>query len=178
MSAQTNLLLPESLKLAKKLLAESSALGFAGKLHDNSLSPKIYRVTEIIDSPHAQITSPKSQILYKLKIEPWMFNFGGSVHGGVIATIMDELTSLTIWANDRNRRMQVSVDLNVTYIDAIDTRYEYIYVLTQVDKVGRNLCYTQVWFLNEQKKLLALGRHTKAIVSKSISEFAKIAPKL
>lgn len=90
-----------------------------------------------------------------------MFNFVNIVHGGMIAYIIDIYTTFSIAGMDRNSTPTVSTDLSVNYVKAIDQSQPHMLVLTEVNKIGRNLCFTETWIYDEKQNLCYMGRHTK-----------------
>jgi uncharacterized protein (TIGR00369 family) len=96
-----------------------------------------------------------------------MFNFVNIVHGGMIAYIIDIYTTFSISGVDKNSSLTVSADLNVNYLKALDKSHSHMLVLTEVNKIGRNLCFTEAWIYDEKQNLCYMGRHTMAKLPKA-----------
>lgn len=120
---------------------------------------------EIVTAPHELWRDPKRQILYKMNIGNWMMNSDNKVHSGILATAIDDLTSITLYTFDRRNRMTVSTDLNVTQMKVIDGGKDgdFVWVLTQCDGIAENLAYSTTWIYDKNFEMLAMSRHTKGI---------------
>ena len=88
-------------------------------------------------------------------------NLGGNLHGGAIATLVDDAGTIAIMTADKDSRPGVTTDLNVSYFNAGKSG-EAILVDAEVLKSGRTMAYVSVDLRNERDgKLLAQGRMTK-----------------
>ena len=88
-------------------------------------------------------------------------NLGGNLHGGAIATLVDDAGTIAIMTADKDGRPGVTTDLNVSYL-AAGKAGEAVLVVAEVLKVGRTLAFVTVDLRSEQTgKLLAQGRMTK-----------------
>lgn len=87
-------------------------------------------------------------------------NLGGNLHGGAIATLVDDAGTLAIMTADRDGRPGVTTDLNVSYLVA-GRAGETVEIAAEVLKVGRTLAYVSVDLRREDGTLLAQGRMTK-----------------
>lgn len=134
------------------------------KVNNNNRPNNLFKNCELVLNTKdlSFCTNSKTQLLFKLPIEDWMMNISGNMHGGVMATIIDEYTTVAIMALDREKKDTVSVDLNINYIKGVSSSEDYVYVLCQVDKVGKNLCFSQCWLYNSSSQIVSMGRHTKA----------------
>jgi acyl-coenzyme A thioesterase 13 len=102
------------------------------------------------------------QVTCSLKVEPQLRNAYGTLHGGAISTIVDVVGSLALLGVDPTRG-GVSVDLNVTFVRAAKAGSTVIAV-GKVTKTGRKLGFTEVELTDKETgKVIALGRHTKAL---------------
>ncbi|KAL1922239.1 uncharacterized protein VTP21DRAFT_9778 [Calcarisporiella thermophila] len=100
------------------------------------------------------------QITATLPVTPQHLNRLGSVHGGLIATIIDVGGSLAI-SSKGYYTTGVSTDLNVSYI-AGAKEGEELNILGKVDKMGKTLAFTSVE-IRVGERLVAVGRHTKYV---------------
>jgi len=96
-----------------------------------------------------------------LEVTAQVENAWGTLHGGAIATLVDIVGSLALLTKDHTRG-GVSVELNVSYIAAIKAG-QRVYCKGRVLKLGKKLGFTQVDLFTEDGKLVATGRHTKAM---------------
>ena len=88
-------------------------------------------------------------------------NLGGNLHGGAIATIVDDAGTLAIMTADKDGRPGVTTDLNVTYFSA-GRSGEAILVDAEVLKTGRTMAYVSVDLRREKDGArIAQGRMTK-----------------
>lgn len=102
------------------------------------------------------------EVTCSLKVLPELRNAYGTLHGGAISTIVDVVGTLALLGVDPTRA-GVSVDLNVTFVRAAKADSTVI-VVAKVTKVGRKLGFTEVELTDKETgKVIALGRHTKAL---------------
>lgn len=99
----------------------------------------------------------------KMNIGPSLGNLKGTLHGGAAATIVDTATTIAIAACDEKNRVNVTSDLSMTYMGAAFLNKD-IYILSQVNRIGRRLAFTECSLFNEDGELLMTGRHTKAFL--------------
>jgi acyl-coenzyme A thioesterase 13 len=90
-----------------------------------------------------------------------MQNLFGNLHGGAIATLVDDIGTLAIISADREHRLGVTTDLNVSYF-APGRAGSAILVEGKVLKIGRTLSAVMVDLRREEDGvLIAQGRMTK-----------------
>jgi acyl-coenzyme A thioesterase 13 len=87
----------------------------------------------------------------------------GSLHGGVISSLIDIGGSLAV-ASKGLYSTGVTVDLNSTFISSAGGPGNKVFVNCRCDKLGRTLAYTSVEFRDSRSRLVARGSHTKYIV--------------
>ena len=109
-----------------------------------------------------------NQLLMSLKVEPSMANLNGTLHGGAIATIIDVSTTIAVMSMDKKDRANVSAELNMSFLSAAPIG-EDIFVLSQVDRIGKNVAFTQCWIFNNMHDTLVSGRHIKAFLDQKFS---------
>jgi acyl-coenzyme A thioesterase 13 len=86
-------------------------------------------------------------------------NLGGKLHGGAIATLVDDVGTIAILATDRQGRPGVSTDLNVSFFAPGEGA---VIAEAQVLKAGKTLAFVSVDIRREQDGVLvAQGRMTK-----------------
>lgn len=97
----------------------------------------------------------------RLRVGASLRNFFGNLHGGAIATLIDDAGTVAIIATDREHRPGVSVDLNVSYLSAAPAD-SVVIAEAVVLKTGRTLAFVEVSVRREQDGVLvAQGRMTK-----------------
>lgn len=100
----------------------------------------------------------------RIPVQDTIQNWGGTLHGGAIATLVDNVGTLAIMAADREGRPGVTTDLNVSYFSAAPSG-AVVRVAGKTVKCGRTLAFVEVdLFLEtegERGKHLAQGRMTK-----------------
>jgi len=84
----------------------------------------------------------------------------GTLHGGLIATLIDITGSLAV-ASHGLEFTGVSTDISVSYIGSAKLGNE-INITAICEKLGLNLCFTSA-IIRHGDKLIAQGRHTKYI---------------
>ena len=97
----------------------------------------------------------------RIVVTPPVQNLGGNLHGGAIATLVDDAGTIAIMTADRDNRPGVTTDLNVTYFTA-GRAGEPIVVDAEVLKVGKTMAYVSVDLRRERDGVrVAQGRMTK-----------------
>ncbi len=110
------------------------------------------RVTEVSDG-HAVCT---------LEVTEGISNSYGTLHGGATATIIDVVGTLAILCRDP-LRAGVSVDLNASYLSPAKVG-DTITITGRLLKLGGKLAFAEVTIVSQATgKLVATGRHTKAL---------------
>jgi acyl-coenzyme A thioesterase 13 len=98
-----------------------------------------------------------------LKVEEEHTNPGGTLHGGLSAVLVDNVSTLALALPDEDFKFGVSVDMNLSYIKAAAIGQE-ILIDAKVLKRGRTLAFLEVELRNkETNDLLVKGSHTKFI---------------
>mmetsp|Transcript_50826 Transcript_50826/g.91339 ORF Transcript_50826/g.91339 Transcript_50826/m.91339 type:complete len:172 (-) Transcript_50826:48-563(-) len=89
---------------------------------------------------------------------------GQTVHGGVIATVVEDATTMHICANDVRGRKAVTTDLNMTYV-GIGKVGRTLQVDTRILKVGGVMGVADAEITDTSSgKLIAVGRHSMMFV--------------
>jgi len=86
---------------------------------------------------------------------PDMANPFGSVHGGIIATVIDELTGAAV-ISSVEAGSAPTVSMNVEYLHAIPIGGTYR-VIGEIVRMGRAMAIADGRILNEEGKVLARG---------------------
>ncbi|XP_059801434.1 acyl-coenzyme A thioesterase 13 isoform X1 [Hypanus sabinus] len=111
-------------------------------------------------SKMAVVTTSPGKIVCEMKVEEEHVNRAGNLHGGVTATLVDVVSTTALLSTER-ALPGVSVDMNITYMNAAKLG-EDIIITAEVLKEGKSLAFTTVDVTNKVTgKLLAQGRHTK-----------------
>jgi acyl-coenzyme A thioesterase 13 len=92
-------------------------------------------------------------------VGPGTQNVNGDLHGGILATLVDEAGTVALASLDREGRPGVTTDLNVSYLSP--GRAPRVIAEARALKVGRLIGYVQVDVRGEDGKLVAQGRMTK-----------------
>ena len=98
-----------------------------------------------------------------------MGNLNGTIHGGALTTIIDVATTLAIMSMDHKNRANVSAELSISFISG-GTVKDDLFVLSNVDRIGKKLAFTQGFIYNSKNDLLATGRHTKAFLEQTYQQ--------
>lgn len=94
-----------------------------------------------------------------LPVGPDVLNPVGTLHGGAIATLVDDAGTVAIMSADRNNRPGVTTDLNVSYLRPAKAGAEVV-AKAKVLKIGRTLGFVEV-DITSGDQLVAQGRMTK-----------------
>ncbi|GAA5817451.1 hypothetical protein MFLAVUS_010998 [Mucor flavus] len=106
------------------------------------------------------VNSKSGQVSAEFEVEKHHLNRLESVHGGLLATVVDIGGSLAI-ASKGLFATGVSTDINISYISGVK-QGEMIQVEARVDKLGKTLAFTTV-DLFSNGRLVASGRHNKFV---------------
>uniref|UniRef100_A0A674HCG6 Acyl-coenzyme A thioesterase 13 n=2 Tax=Taeniopygia guttata TaxID=59729 RepID=A0A674HCG6_TAEGU len=102
------------------------------------------------------------KVVCEMKVEEEHTNRGGTLHGGLTATLVDVVSTAALLYTER-AVPGVSVDMNITYTSAAKIG-EDILITAQILKQGKTLAFATVDLTNKATgKLIAQGRHTKFI---------------
>ena len=102
-------------------------------------------------------------VVLRLEVTPNLRNFGGTLHGGAAATLVDVVGSIAIITADPDGRFGVSTDLNLSWLAPAPVG-ESILIDATVLKTGRTLAFVSVDLRREfDGALLVQGRMTKAL---------------
>ncbi|CAE8616727.1 unnamed protein product [Polarella glacialis] len=94
---------------------------------------------------------------------------GQTVHGGVIATVVEDASTMHIIANDTRGRKAVTTDLSLTYL-GIGKVGRTLQIETTVLKVGGVLAVAEAQVTDiSTGKLIAVGRHSMMFVGEDDS---------
>ncbi|CAL1538013.1 unnamed protein product [Lymnaea stagnalis] len=91
-----------------------------------------------------------------------MLNATGSLHGGVIASLVDAVSTYALTTTGSGRPGS-SIDLNVSYMRPVKLD-DVIVISASTLSCGSRLAVSSVDILNKETgKLIAQGRHTKFV---------------
>lgn len=94
---------------------------------------------------------------------------GQTVHGGLIATVVEDATTMHLCANDNRSRKGVTTDLNLSYI-GVGKVGRTLQIDSQILKVGGVLGVAEARVIDmKSSKLIAVGRHTLMFVGEDNS---------
>jgi acyl-coenzyme A thioesterase 13 len=92
-------------------------------------------------------------------VRPSTQNVNGSLHGGVIALLVDEAGTVALASADRDGRPGVTTDLSISYLNpGLPPR---VVAEARTLKIGRMLGTVQVEVRGDDGTLIASGRMTK-----------------
>ncbi|TDH04097.1 hypothetical protein EPR50_G00148810 [Perca flavescens] len=106
------------------------------------------------------LSASPGKVVCEMRVDEEHTNRGGTLHGGLTATLVDVISTMAIMYTERGAP-GVSVDMNITYMNAAKMG-EDVLITAQVLKQGRTLAFATVDLTNKATgKLIAQGRHTK-----------------
>ncbi|KAI8876311.1 esterase [Backusella circina FSU 941] len=106
------------------------------------------------------LSTTNGTVKAEFEVEKKHLNRLQSVHGGLLATVVDIGGSLAL-ASKGLFATGVSTDINISYISGVK-QGETITVEARVDKLGKTLAFTTVELFTKER-LVALGRHNKFV---------------
>ncbi|XP_028820635.1 acyl-coenzyme A thioesterase 13 [Denticeps clupeoides] len=110
------------------------------------------------------VSASPGKVVCEMKVEEEHTNRGGTLHGGLTATLVDVVSTTALMYTER-AAPGVSVDMNITYMNAARIG-EDVVITAQVLKQGRTLAFATVDLTSKATgKLIAQGRHTKHLGS-------------
>ncbi|XP_062266378.1 acyl-coenzyme A thioesterase 13 [Platichthys flesus] len=110
------------------------------------------------------LSASPGKMVCEMRVEEEHTNRGGTLHGGLTATLVDVISTVAIMNSERGSP-GVSVDMNITYMNGAKIG-EDVVITAQVLKQGRTLAFATVDLINKATgKPIAQGRHTKHLGS-------------
>ena len=116
----------------------------------SSTSLPVFRI--VSNRPH--------HLVVKVPVHTSLTNARNDLHGGAIASLVDVLTSLALFADDP--RPSVTVDLHVTHLCSAPAN-SIITVDSKVEKIGQNMVFSSCHIYGEDRRLVAKASHTKRV---------------
>lgn len=97
----------------------------------------------------------------RLTVNDSVKNYLGTLHGGAIATLVDDIGTIAVFTADRYRRVGVTTDLHVSYLGAARAD-ESVLIEAEVLQCGLNMAFVEVTLRREPRgELIARGLMTK-----------------
>lgn len=106
-----------------------------------------------------------------MKVEEGHLNGVGTLHGGMTATLIDNLTSLVILTKPPHQS-GVSVDMSISYLRPARIGDEIV-INTEVTKLGHSLAFTSAELVHQDGKIIAKGSHTKYVGERALPPAAE-----
>ncbi|KAI9499006.1 acyl-coenzyme A thioesterase-like protein 13 [Zychaea mexicana] len=106
------------------------------------------------------LDSEEGRVRAEFTVEKQHLNRLKSVHGGLLATVVDVGGSLAL-ASKGMYATGVSTDINISYISGVKEG-QVVNVDCRCDKLGKTLAFTSV-DLSSNGRLVATGRHSKFV---------------
>lgn len=111
------------------------------------------------------VAASAGKVTAELIIDQEHTNRGGTLHGGLTATLVDQISSLAVLANEEGEALfaGVSVEMNIQYISPAKIG-DVVLIEASTLKKGRNMAFLNVDLTNKiSGKLIARGSHVKYI---------------
>ena len=105
------------------------------------------------------LEAEQGRAVAEIEVSEAVQNPVGTLHGGAIATLVDDVGTIAIMTIDREGRPGVTTDLNVSYLRAA-LPGERVRVEAETLRCGRTLAFVEVE-LSVAGKRIARGRMTK-----------------
>ncbi|XP_054153534.1 acyl-coenzyme A thioesterase 13-like [Oppia nitens] len=117
----------------------------------------------------------KGRLIAEMLVTKEATNWSNHLHGGMTATIVDQLSSLALTTAfiDENdikdetfyKARSVSLDLSITYLTSVQLG-QTIVIEANTLKCGKNIAFLSVDIFNkDSKQLIAKGSHTKYLLN-------------
>ena len=101
--------------------------------------------------------------LFKFKIKKISLNKNKKLHNGVLATLIDKLTSFTLHLKDEKHRGSVTIELNLNFIRDSFLNQE-IFFLCKIDKMSHTMGYSYCEVYDEFRNVLCRAYHVKFFI--------------
>ncbi|XP_008691154.1 acyl-coenzyme A thioesterase 13 [Ursus americanus] len=106
------------------------------------------------------VSAAPGKVICEMKVEEVHTNKYGTLHGGMTATLVDNISTMALMCTERGAP-GVSVDMNITYMSPAKVGEDLV-ITAHILKQGKTLAFTSVDLMNKTTgKLVAQGRHTK-----------------
>ncbi|XP_072303522.1 acyl-coenzyme A thioesterase 13 [Eucyclogobius newberryi] len=110
------------------------------------------------------LSASPGKVVCEMQVAEEHTNRGGTLHGGLTATLVDVISTMAIMNSERGAP-GVSVDMNITYMNAANIG-EDVLITAQVLKQGKTQAFATVDLTSKATgKVIAQGRHTKHLGS-------------
>ncbi|XP_077625684.1 acyl-coenzyme A thioesterase 13 [Crocuta crocuta] len=110
------------------------------------------------------VSATPGKLVCEMKVEDGHANKYGTLHGGMTATLVDNISTLALISVEGGAP-GVSVDMNITYMSPAKIGEEIV-ITAYVLKQGKTLAFASVDVTKKATgKLVAQGRHTKHVGS-------------
>jgi acyl-coenzyme A thioesterase 13 len=107
------------------------------------------------------VSAKDGEAVVRLEVTDAVTNWVGTLHGGAIATLVDDAGTCAIISKDRDHRPGVTTDLNVSYLNP-GPGGTFVLAKAKVLKAGKTLAYVSVDIVREHDGVVvAQGRMTK-----------------
>ncbi|KAM9308310.1 acyl-coenzyme A thioesterase 13 [Gastrophryne carolinensis] len=106
------------------------------------------------------VSASPGKLVCEMKVDEDHTNRGGTLHGGLTATLVDVVSTVAL-LNTERAAPGVSVDMNITYMNAAKVG-DSVLITAEILKQGKTLAFATVDLVNKDTgKIIAQGRHTK-----------------
>lgn len=107
------------------------------------------------------ISARPGHIKTSLAIEKRHLNNHRTVHGGVLLSLTDTVTSLALSTLGIPPPTGASVNVSCEFVRPAGREGEELISIGEVVRLGKSLAYTRVTFFDPSDKVVAFGSHTK-----------------
>ncbi|XP_067012900.2 acyl-coenzyme A thioesterase 13 [Anabrus simplex] len=110
------------------------------------------------------VSAGEGRCVAEMMVDKEHQNKGGTLHGGMTATLVDIVSTLALMTKDRGVP-GVSVNMNITYLKSAKQGDEIV-INANTLKTGKNLAFLEVEITNKATgNIIATGSHTKFVGS-------------
>ncbi|XP_067936301.1 acyl-coenzyme A thioesterase 13-like [Watersipora subatra] len=107
------------------------------------------------------VSAGNGSCVCKMKVGEEHTNLGGTLHGGMTATLVDTVSTVALLTSEPYKP-GVSVELSVSYLRAVPLG-ENITIDAKTVKTGKTLSFLAVDLLDSKDRIIAQGKHTKFV---------------
>ncbi|EGG23326.1 thioesterase superfamily protein [Cavenderia fasciculata] len=104
----------------------------------------------------------KNQLTYVMVVPKEFCNLLNTLHGGIIASLCDVVSSNAVVLFTNDTKQSFSIDLSINYATAAPLG-QPITIVSNVYKIGKKLVFTETTISNTSGVCIAKGTHNKYI---------------
>lgn len=111
----------------------------------------------------------KKEVIVRIRTDERHMNFHGFTHGGVLATLLDAATGISVYPHLKSNETAITISLNIDYIAPAAIQEEFTALGTMVYR-SKRLARTQAVIRDTDDNIIAIGSSSLMIIQKESGE--------